>query len=145
MKRLKHPAMIVAVVALFVAAGGGTAAYASGLINGSQIKNHSIAATKLTKSAIKSLRGQRGPAGAAGAKGDSGASGKAGSTGPPGPTGPSNGYLNYHLGGTLDSTDNTTVNTLPLSAGKYMVTAVVEPDQGSLGSSLVICELFLGT
>ncbi len=52
---------VIATVALFVAIGGETAAYASELINGSQIKNHSIAAKKLTNSAIKSLRGQRGP------------------------------------------------------------------------------------
>ena len=60
MKYLKHPATIIAMVALFIALGGGAAAYASGLISGSKIKNHSIPATKLTKSAIKSLRGKRG-------------------------------------------------------------------------------------
>src|SRR5690349_25080311 len=73
MKHLKHPATIIAALALFVALGGGAAAYASGLISGSQIKNHSIPAKQLTRSAIKSLRGRRGPPGARGA------------TGPPGP------------------------------------------------------------
>jgi len=63
LKHLKHPATIVSAVALFVAFGGGAAAYASGLIPGSQIKNHSIPAKKLTASAIKSLHGARGPAG----------------------------------------------------------------------------------
>jgi hypothetical protein len=58
-----HPATVIAAVALFIALGGGAAAYASGLISGSQIKNHSIPAKKLTRSAIKSLRGKRGPAG----------------------------------------------------------------------------------
>jgi hypothetical protein len=48
-------------MALFVALASG--AYASGLIAGSQIKNHSIPATKLTASAIKALRGNRGPVG----------------------------------------------------------------------------------
>jgi hypothetical protein len=60
MKTLKHPATVIAVVALFAAFGGGGIAYASGLISGSQIKNHSIPVKKLTASAIKSLRGQRG-------------------------------------------------------------------------------------
>ena len=60
MKGLKHPATVIAALALFVALGGG-AALASGLISGSQIKNHSIATKKLTKKAIASLHGQRGP------------------------------------------------------------------------------------
>lgn len=54
MKRLQHPATIVAMLALFVALSGG-AALASGLISGSQIKNHSIAEKKLTRKAIKAL------------------------------------------------------------------------------------------
>jgi hypothetical protein len=93
MKGLKHPATIIAVVALFVALGGG-AALASGLVSGSQIENHSIAAKKLTKSAIRSLRGRRGPQGAQGAPGATGATGPQGTmgasgvTGSPGPAGP---------------------------------------------------------
>lgn len=89
MKHFKHPATIVAAFALFVALGGG-AAWASGLINGSQIKNHSISAKKLTKSAVKSLhgaKGARGPAGPAGAAGATGAAGAAGNTGAQGPSG----------------------------------------------------------
>ena len=44
MKHLKHPATVIAALALFVAVGGG--ATASVLISGTQIKNHSIAAKK---------------------------------------------------------------------------------------------------
>lgn len=73
MKHLRHPATVIATLALFVALGGGTAAYASGLISGSQIKNHSIPERKLTSGAIRALRGQRGPTGP---------------TGPIGPVGP---------------------------------------------------------
>jgi hypothetical protein len=87
MKGLKHPATVIAVVALFVALAGGAAAYASGLISGSQIKNHSIAAKKLTKAAIKSLRGQRGPTGAAGATGAAGPAGTNGTNGTDGAPG----------------------------------------------------------
>jgi hypothetical protein len=65
-RRLRHPATIIAAVALLVSLGGGAAAYASGLISGSQIKNHSIAARKLTRSAIASLSGRRGARGPAG-------------------------------------------------------------------------------
>jgi hypothetical protein len=76
MRRLTHPATLIAAAALFLALGGGAAAYASGLISGSQIKNHSIPAKKLTKSAIKSLRGRRGPAGPKGATGPQGPGGQ---------------------------------------------------------------------
>ena len=78
MKRLTHPATIIAAVALFIALGGGAVAYAAGVINGSQIKNHSIAKKKLTKKAIKQLHGLRGKTGATGAPG---------ATGPQGPGG----------------------------------------------------------
>jgi collagen triple helix repeat protein len=81
-KHLRHPATVIAALALFVALGGG-AAWAGGLISGSQIKNHSIPAKKLTNKAISSLRGQRGPAGPQGPQGTPGAPG-----GPPGPQGP---------------------------------------------------------
>ncbi len=72
MKQLKHPATIIAALALFVALGGGAIAYASGLISGSQIKNHSIPTKKLTRSAIKSLRGKRGLRGPVGPQGPGG-------------------------------------------------------------------------
>jgi hypothetical protein len=86
MKGWKHPATAIAVLALFVALGG--TAYASGLIPGSQIKNHSIPVKKLTGAAIKSLRGQLGPTGPQGPKGDPGPQGNPGPKGDTGPQGP---------------------------------------------------------
>jgi hypothetical protein len=86
-RNLRHPATIVAAIALFVALGGGAAASASWLIAGWKIKNHSISAEKLTKSAVKSLRGKRGARGPAGAAGADGAQGPAGADGPQGPGG----------------------------------------------------------
>jgi hypothetical protein len=85
-KHLKHPATIIAAVALFIALGGGAVAYAAGVITGSQIKNHSIASKKLTKKAIKQLKGNVGPAGAPGA------------AGAPGPQGPGGKIINYNAG-----------------------------------------------
>ncbi len=71
MNGLKHPATIIALLALFVALGG-EAAVASGLISGRQIANHSIPQWKLTRRAIKNLRvGARGPAGPRGPAGSS--------------------------------------------------------------------------
>lgn len=87
-KQLRHPATIVAALALFVALGGG-AAWAGGLIPGSRIKNHSIATRKLTKKAINSLRGLTGPAGPQGPQGLAGTpGGPQGPAGPQGPVGP---------------------------------------------------------
>ena len=75
MKGLKHPATVIAALALFLALSGGAGWAARGLISGSQIKNHSIAEKKLTKQAIKALHGQRGRRGATGATGPQGPAG----------------------------------------------------------------------
>ena len=72
LKAWKHPATILASLALFVALSGGAALAASGLISGDQIVNHSIPAKKLTPAAINALQGQRGPAGPRGVKGATG-------------------------------------------------------------------------
>jgi hypothetical protein len=86
LKALRHPATIVATVALFAALGGGTA-IASGLVSGSSIRNHSIPAKKLTHRAILKLRGQQGPTGNTGPQGPAGATGSTGKTGATGATG----------------------------------------------------------
>ena len=79
MRRLRiSPAMVVAVAALFVALSGAAVAGTTALINGSQIKDHSIALKKLTPLAVVALRGH------AGAKGPAGAAGPAGPAGPAG-------------------------------------------------------------
>lgn len=121
MKRLRHPATVIAALALFVALGGGAAAYASGLISGSQIKNHSIAENKLTKKAIKALRGQRGP------QGPAGQTGQTGPTGLQGPIGPSSATSTYESSAGGIQLGNvpwaTTVLSLALPAGSYIVTA----------------------
>jgi hypothetical protein len=101
--RTPSPALVISLIALFVALGG--TAYASGLISGGRIENHSIPAKKLTKSAIAYLHGQRGPTGPPGPKG---------ATGPKGPPGP--GAISilkggvpaddqYHLLTTIDGLD----------------------------------------
>lgn len=87
MKGLKHPATVLAALALFVALGGG-AAVASRLISGTQIVNHSIPEWKLTSRAISSLRGVQGPPGVQGAPGPQGPQGATGTIGPIGPAGP---------------------------------------------------------
>jgi hypothetical protein len=67
MRRMRvSPAMVVALVSLFVALSGVAAAGTVALINGSQIKNHTIGLSKLTPAAIAALHGRPGPAGPAG-------------------------------------------------------------------------------
>ena len=80
----------IALLALFLALGG-TSYAAATLINGSQIKPHTIAKNRLTNRAIAQLKGNRGPAGPQGAQGPQGPKG---ATGPQGPaTGPAGGDL----------------------------------------------------
>jgi hypothetical protein len=77
----------VALLALFFALGG-TSYAASHLINGSQIKPHTIAKNRLTNGAIASLKGQRGVPGAPGPAGAQGPQGTQGERGPTGTRGP---------------------------------------------------------
>ena len=108
MKNLRHPATVIAAIALFVALGSG--AWASGLISGSHLKNHSIAAKKLTRGAIKSLHGRRGPRGPAGARG------------PAGPAGSAKAFAHINSDGTLDAAGSSGVtagNFVHNGAGEY--------------------------
>jgi hypothetical protein len=132
-RHLKDPATIIAAAALFVALSSG-AAWASGVISGSQIKNHSVPARKLTASAIKALSGQQGPAGPQGATGAAGPQGAQGVQGAPGPkgdtgaTGPSNAYSTSHFNSVsipMSSAALTTILTKVVPAGKYAITAKV--------------------
>jgi hypothetical protein len=77
----------IALLALFLALGG-TSYAAATLINGSQIKPHTIAKNRLTNKAIKQLRGNRGPRGLQGVPGTQGARGPTGAQGIQGPPGP---------------------------------------------------------
>jgi hypothetical protein len=81
--RRPSPAMVVALLALFVAAGGvnamaDAAVSAKKLISGKQIKKGSIGVDRLSASARRKLRGTAGPAGPAGVAGVAGPAGPAG-------------------------------------------------------------------
>jgi hypothetical protein len=67
--------MVVALVSLFVALSGVAVAGTTALINGSQIKDHTIGLSKLTPGTVAALRGRPGPAGP---QGPAGAAGPAG-------------------------------------------------------------------
>src|SRR4051794_32922917 len=73
--------MVVALIALGVALGGSAVA-GTGLITGTQIKDHSVGINDLSRDAVVRLRGQRG---LPGKQGHPGATGEAGPAGPAGP------------------------------------------------------------
>ena len=98
----------IALLALFLALGG-TSFAAANLINGSQIKPHTIAKNRLTGSAIRQLHG---------AKGAQGAPGPAGPQGIQGPIGPSDVYTHPDQSFAHSNTETVTAS---LSAGTYVV------------------------
>jgi hypothetical protein len=124
-KNLKHPATVIAAVALFTALGG--SAWASGLIPGSHIKNHSIPAKKLTKGAINSLRGKRGPAGPKGATGAAGVQGAQGLQGVQGAQGVAGTpatklFAAVNADGTFGANQSSGVASVsPTGTGQYVV------------------------
>ena len=84
------PAMVIALIALFVALGGTGYAAATGSIDSREIKNSSIQGTDVKDKSLtpKDFQGSiRGPAGRDGATGATGAPGLAGATGPSGAKG----------------------------------------------------------
>ena len=95
----QSPALVVAMIALFVALTGTAVATTTGtfaLITGKQIKNSSITGIDVKnksltpkdfRGSVRGPRGLRGPAGPAGAAGPVGAAGAAGAAGPKGDKG----------------------------------------------------------
>jgi Collagen triple helix repeat (20 copies) len=91
------PAMVVAMLALFVGLTGTAVATTSALVTGAQIKDASIAGadvknksltTRDFRGSVRGLRGLTGPAGPPGAAGATGPEGPNGAQGPQGPAGP---------------------------------------------------------
>jgi len=95
-RRLKapSPALVISLLALFVALGGtsyaainlprnsvGTKQLKKGAVTGKKIRNHTIAKKKLTKKTLAALKGRTGPQGPAGPQGPQGATGATGATG----------------------------------------------------------------
>jgi hypothetical protein len=83
MKKIPSPAMIVALVALFVSLAGNAAAVTA-LVTSKQIKDKTIQIRDIARTAVSSLRGRQGPAGAAGPQGIRGPMGSTGAQGPAG-------------------------------------------------------------
>lgn len=102
-KHRPSPALVLALLALFVALGGTSYAVATGSIDSREIKNNTVRSgdtrdrTLLVRDfasrTLTALKGSQGPQGATGPQGSTGpqgpqgATGATGATGPPGPTG----------------------------------------------------------
>src|SRR3954454_16589318 len=143
MRLLHHrpsPALLLALIALFVALGG--ASYAAvtingksiknGTITGKKIKNRTLTTKKLSTSAVKSLRGQtgaRGTQGPQGLPGSSGAKGDKGDKGDPGPSAAFSAHREAISPPVLPASADTTVVTLAVPAGKYAINAKVDMDE----------------
>lgn len=130
-KRLRRPspALVIALVALFVALGG--TSYAAfnlpkNSVGAAQLKSGAVTRTKIAKKTIAFLRGKRGATGA------TGPAGPAGKQGQPGPTGPSSAEGIDAPGTVTFATNPTTVTTLGVSAGSYVVIAhtTIKNDNG---------------
>lgn len=153
--------MVVALVALFVALGGG--AYAAlklpaNSVGAAQLKNSAVTPTKLSPAAKTALstpgpkgdtgatgpqgpRGDAGPRGDSGAKGDTGPRGDTGPKGDPGSAGPGATILNYDEAASATPTPKTigTVLGVTFSAecsipgpGEAETKVSVLPEGGSL-------------
>jgi hypothetical protein len=82
--RRPSPAIVISLVALFVALGGtGYAAFAvpRNSVGSSQVINHSLRTSDLSRKAVAALKGNRGPDGPAGAQGPAGPAGATGAAG----------------------------------------------------------------
>ena len=102
----QSPALVVAMLALFVAMGGTAIAAGSAVITGKQIKNNSITGADVKNKSLTardfrgSVRGPRGPAGPAGPQGTQGPKGDKGDAGAPNPN-----AANSELLDGIDSSD----------------------------------------
>jgi hypothetical protein len=134
-RRLPRPATVLSAVAVFALLAG-TATAASlidgkqikrGTITGKQVKNKSLALSKLSKKAVKKLRGRKGATGAAGAAGPAGPQGPAGQQGVAGPQGPAGIVAPvFGAGGNTNVADggDALLLTVPVpSAGTFVINA----------------------
>lgn len=131
---------MIAVVALFVALGGG-AALAANAISGSLIENHSIPLNKMTRSAIHALHGRRGPVGPTGPTGEQGPSGAEGPTGPTGERGPAGLVPVYDTTGTLRPSVHAVTGTFTMPGTNGPSTVTLSGDAAFTSASSYVCTI----
>jgi hypothetical protein len=145
--RWPSAALIVSVIALVVAVGGtalaGAPARLARVITGKQIKNGSIGSADIHNNnlLLKDFkRGQRSKL-----VGPRGSQGSQGSQGPKGDIGPSTAYHStfaYLPAGTaLPGSGFTTLHTLNLPPGSYLVLATADVSNAATGENGAVCDL----
>lgn len=115
-------AHVIALLALFVALGGGAYAAMSlpkNSVGARQLKRGAVTPPKLSRATVKELQGATGPRGPKGAKGAKGATGDKGATGP---AGPSDVYAAGNAAGAM-SGSYTQVASVTVPAGDYLLQA----------------------
>lgn len=142
--KLPSPAMLIAVIALFVGLGG--TGYAATQL---QAGNHADAAKKKKKKKKRSTTGPRGATGATGATGAKGAAGPAGAAGTPGAQGPIGPSDTFSASNDTDPSAaggaDLTVVTLNLPAGAYAITGKADVRDGSGAGVTGSCNLTAGS
>jgi hypothetical protein len=135
--RRPSPAVVISLIALFVALGGTSFAavtlVAKNSVGSPQVINGSLLKKDLNKKTIAALKGNRGargpagaagaagaagpagPAGAVGAAGPAGATGPAGAPGAPGAAGSALGYAHVNGNGTVDAANSKNVTSANIS------------------------------
>jgi hypothetical protein len=148
--RRPSPAVVISLIALFVALGGTSFAavtlVAKNSVGSPQVINGSLQTVDLSKKAKKALKGSRGargpagqtgaagPTGATGATGAAGAAGTPGAPGATGPIGPSNGFTVFRDAGVgLTSTATTVATMTNVAAGSYVIFAKTYIDTSPIG------------
>jgi hypothetical protein len=144
LRRRIGSAHVLALLALFVALGGG--AYAAmklpkNSVGTRQLKRGAVTPPKLSPAAVKALKGDRGPAGAKGAKGATGPKGAKGDAGPVGPAGPSDVYAAGASSGPIGGSFGQ-VASVSVPAGEYLLGAKVTIGSTTEGAAAtVLCQI----
>jgi hypothetical protein len=152
LRRRPSPTFVVASLAVLVALTGtgiaavrvaipagsvGTAQLAANAVTSNKVKNGSLLAVDVKK-------GQTGKRGAAGPAGPAGAAGAAGAAGSAGPIGPTDAYFRTLAGPIAVPTSATTLTTLSVPAGKYVIVAKGSFSGPGGGLPIVSCVLAAG-
>jgi hypothetical protein len=142
---------VIATLCLILLIGGGTAYAATQLprnsVGSAQLKKGAVTPAKLSggaKAALIAPQGNEGPRGATGPQGPKGDAGDKGEKGDRGAGGPSNAITKANPGFVPWSTTYTTIESVSLDAGSWVVTAdgLANNDEGS--AEAAECRLLVG-
>ena len=146
------PSLIVACIALLVALGGTSLAAVSVILPANsvgtkQLKNNAVTSAKVKDGSLKAIDLAPGVLAASpgvGAAGPAGPAGAPGAAGPTGATGPSDAFSAYRDAISpppLPANATTTIVTLALQPGKYVIVGKVNLDDVSGSSKVITCRL----